>query len=99
MPTKRTRRIRGIEELITPAAVAAFKAGDYLALHRALRLRPWEASPLPRETEALGVDDGPCQWGPNTLYGESWPRAQELQRRLMTAAGLERRADSDNDIT
>ena len=31
---------------ITEAAVEAFRAGDELALHRALGLRPWMPSPL-----------------------------------------------------
>lgn len=45
MPAKRSNP-KQRENRITPEAVAAFHAGDWMALHRALGLRPWEVSPL-----------------------------------------------------
>ncbi len=54
MPVKR-RTLKGTPHRITPEAVDAFRAGDYLGLHRALGLAPWETSPLPSDVTALGV--------------------------------------------
>lgn len=78
MPTKRTRR--------TPrahgpraAAISAWKCGDHLALQRALMLRPWEASPF--EAHGAPPPDG-------TAWAASWPRAVELRRALIEAAGV-----------
>ena len=51
MPTKR-RVDKARRHRISAEAVAAYRAKDCNALHRALRLRPWEASPL-------CVDQGP----------------------------------------
>jgi hypothetical protein len=81
VPVKK-RAAKGRAHKITPEAVEAFKAGDYRALHRALGLAPWEASPLPIEVTALGVDQGPPGPGAD-LWVESWPKAQELQRLLL----------------
>lgn len=84
MPTKRTRVARNIGQRITEAAIEAYIARDYIALHRALGLKPWEASPLPLEDEPLGVDqDSPPEDG--SPWGETWPQAQELQRELEAA--------------
>jgi hypothetical protein len=86
MPVKR-RLAKGREHRITPEAIAAFEAGDYGALHRALGLRPWEASPLPLSVTSLGVDqDVPPDPHP-VGWAQSVPQAQELQRLLMAAAG------------
>lgn len=41
MPTKRTRKPRNMRVRITPAAIAAYKASDRIALHRELHLKPW----------------------------------------------------------
>ena len=45
MPIKR-RLSKGRAHRITPEAIAAFEAGDRMALHRALGLGPWMPSPL-----------------------------------------------------
>lgn len=42
MPTKRYRIERRPVAHLTPAAIAAWQAGDYWALHGALGLRPWQ---------------------------------------------------------
>ena len=58
MPTNRTRRQRGRgAEVITPEAVAAWRAGDYWALHRALNLRPWQMPDW--RCDPPGEDDRP----------------------------------------
>lgn len=42
MPTTRRRREHGFRRRITPEAVEAFRRRDYVALHDALGLKPWE---------------------------------------------------------
>lgn len=59
MPTKR-RTAKSREHRITPEALAAFKAGDSIRLHRALGLRPWQPSPLEADT-------GPVPWPPRPV--------------------------------
>jgi hypothetical protein len=78
---------------LTPAAIEAFKAGDYHRLHQALGLGPWEPSPLPVEIiGALGVRPGdPPNWpgADNDLWvTRGWPKAQALQRELLAVLGL-----------
>ena len=51
MPTKR-RVDKARRHRISAEAIAAYRAKDCNALHQALGLRPWEASPL-------SVDQGP----------------------------------------
>ena len=83
MPVK-MRAAKDRQRRITPEAVEAYKAGDYMRLHRALGLMPWECSPLPDEVHGHGVDQGPCPSYCNELHG--WEHAQELQRELEKAA-------------
>lgn len=86
MPTKRTPRNRDAKRRITPAAVEAFKAGDFMALHRALGLRPWEMSPLPLDVTPLGCDpERPPNHPTATLFAQSFGQAVELQRALLEA--------------
>ena len=75
MPTTRKRKTRKLATRITPAAVAAFKAGDDRALYEAIGQRPWEPSPL-------DVDDGPP---PRPHQAEVWAKAQELRSALEAA--------------
>ncbi len=56
MTTKRTPLRRNARVRITPEAVEAYKAGDYIRLHTALGLKPCEVSPLPLSVTPLGVD-------------------------------------------
>ncbi len=74
MPVKR-RAGKVHERAITPEAVAAFKAGDWLALHAALRLHPWECNPL-------DANAGPSPWPPGCAGSISWPEAQRLRREI-----------------
>jgi hypothetical protein len=76
MPTKR-RVDKARRHRISAEAIAAYRAKDCNALHRALGLRPWQASPL-------RVDQGPGPGGP-TAYAASWLLAAELQRELEAA--------------
>jgi hypothetical protein len=77
MSTKRrTLRRGGRKGRLTPEVIAAWLAADFHALHCALGLRVWEASPLPREITPLGCDDDGAD-----------RQAVELQRRLLAAAG------------
>lgn len=71
------RQRRPGNDRITPAAYAAFQAGDWMALHRELRLRPWHASPLDATT-----DDPPAA---GFAYRATWQRARDLRRELQAA--------------
>lgn len=77
---KRQRRVQR-DGLVTPEAVEAFRAGDWIGLHRALRLKPWQASPLDATTDEppQGLCDQP---GP---YRDSWARARSLRLELEAA--------------
>ena len=77
MPASR-RRAKVRRARITPEAVAAFRARDWIQLHRALGLKPWEASPLDvrpgDEAEAAGPGAG--------VYERSFPQALQLKAEL-----------------
>jgi hypothetical protein len=69
MPVKR-RASKHLVHRITPPAVEAYSAGDYGALHLALKLPPFAPSPLPLAVTPLGVDaDGAVG---------TWPRAADV---------------------
>ncbi len=78
MPLKR-RTAKQRDHRITPDAVAAFRAVDWLALHRALGLKPWEMSPLDVS--------GECPYPPGSGGGESWPMALALRDELQAKLG------------
>ena len=84
MPVKR-RNSKARPHRITPDAIEAFRAGDFMALHAALDLAPYEPSPLPQSVEALGVDPDNPPRADGTAWAESWPKVVELQRELMAA--------------
>ena len=90
MPTMRRRTIRSTKGRITAEAVEAFKAGDFMALHRALDLPPWHPSPLPESVEPLGVDPDITPPRDGTCWAEVWSKVVELQRELQAAAGKTR---------
>lgn len=73
MPTIR-RRKHPQTRSITAAALAAFKAGDHLTLHRELRLPPWQASPLDAE--------GACPWRARSAGWQTWPDSVALREGL-----------------
>jgi hypothetical protein len=77
MPTKR-RTPKTRDHPITPEAVAAYRAGDALALHRALNLKPWTASPLDA--------GGACPWSPGSGGAETWQLAVDLRAELEAAS-------------
>ena len=75
MPTKR-RITKGRKHRITPEAMAAFRAGDWMGLHRALDLRPWQPSPL-------DVDKpDPPSYAKSGLWADAWPVAFDLRLKL-----------------
>lgn len=63
---------------ITPEAVAAFVAGDHAALQRALRLPPWQVSPL----NAVGA----CPYPSGTGGADTWDDSLALRGQLESAA-------------
>jgi len=92
MVTNRKPVNRSRTRQLTPEAIAAWEAADYLALHRALDLAPWDASPLPYEITALGVDDDDVDSAHANVRGDGpWKRSLEpaikLQRQLLKIAG------------
>ena len=79
MATKRRALKRQRHRKITPAAIAAFKAGDDEALCEALALRPWEfPSPLTKWNR--------CLWPPGTAGADWWPECEALRAELEKAA-------------
>ena len=81
MPTKRAKRMRPLAAKITPAAVAAYKVGDWGRLHDALRLPPFHPSPL--------HVDGPRPPNNGTIYMELWPKAVGLREALEEMSNAE----------
>lgn len=77
MPVKRTLAKRRAGT-ITAEAVAAYQVGDSIALHRALGLSPWEASPIGCE--------GPSPYTGNSGGANSWEKAKALRAELDAAA-------------
>ncbi|MFD2053781.1 hypothetical protein ACFSQT_12000 [Mesorhizobium calcicola] len=67
---------------INPQAVEAFKAGDNATLRQALKIRPWEPSPL----EVDGPQ--PPDWARNdgTAWTACWPNAWALRQELEEAS-------------
>ncbi|CAN7517013.1 hypothetical protein [Mesorhizobium caraganae] len=83
MPVKR-RKAKGKTHKITDAAIEAYKARDFIALHRSLNLRPWEMSPLP--DHPLGCDpERPPNHADANLFAQSFQQAVDLQRELEAA--------------
>lgn len=73
MPIKR-RTPKARDHRVTPAAVEAYRAGDWMGLHRALGLRPWQASPLDVPMGNPYPDGSP--------WAASWPLAAALRAEL-----------------
>lgn len=74
MGTIRRRKHTERTGRVTPAAVAAFRAGDKAALHAELRLRPWQASPI----AAVGA----CPWPASCAGAVAWPQSVALREVL-----------------
>jgi hypothetical protein len=77
VPTKR-RKLSARPLGISAAAIEAWRAGDWLGLHRALSLRPWEPSPFDTIGELPPEDARP--------WRASWPRVAELRKALIEQA-------------
>jgi hypothetical protein len=85
MPLKR-RHAKSRAHRVTPEAIEAFRARDFLALHRALGLKPWQPSPLPASVNPLGVDPSrPPEGRPGDWSADAWQLAVDLQRALIEA--------------
>ena len=84
MTTKRTPLRRETKRRITAEAIEAYEARDYSRLHRALGLRPWHISPLPKRDCGIGCDpEQPPTY--NSPWNDSWQQAVELQVLLEEA--------------
>ena len=86
MPRK-VRRSKQLAHRITPPAIEAWQTADYMALHRALNLRPWQPSPLPVSITALGVDPDQPPAPDGRPWSEAWPLTADLQAELYRIAG------------
>ena len=78
MATIRRRKHGERANRITAAALSAWRAGDSLALHRELRLPPWQASPL--------IAAGKCPW-PSGAGASTWADSCALRAELEAAHG------------
>jgi hypothetical protein len=84
----KSRKAKGRAHKITAEAIAAWKAADYMALHQALGLHPWEASPLPDVITALGVSEERVASADLTIpHEQTYAQALALQRELLAVAG------------
>lgn len=73
---KRYRRRAQRSGTVTPAAVAAYRAGDRDALRRELCLKPWQPTPL--------EVDGRCPWPEGSAGAKAWPASVALRAALET---------------
>ena len=73
------------DERITPDVIAAWHACDYNALHIALGLKVWEASPLPDCITELGVCEDETPSAP--AFEDVYPKVIKLQRELLKQGG------------
>jgi hypothetical protein len=80
MPIK-LRHAKVREQRITLAAVEAYTAGDWMLLHRALGLRPWQPSPLDADT-----DEPPAWLPPGHAWRKDWSTVRQLRLELEDAA-------------
>lgn len=79
MTTKRKPKDRRQRLRISAEAISAYIAEDFMRLHSALGLKPWETSPLDVS------DDDESPHPPGAGGALSWPKAQELRRLLVAA--------------
>lgn len=78
MPVKR-RLPKGRPHAVTAEAVAAYSAGDWSALQRALKLPPWACNPL----DADRPDHPSWMTNPEvTRWSEAWELRRELEAEL-----------------
>jgi hypothetical protein len=87
MKKRRTPR-SNYDTRITPEAIAAWEAADYLALHVALSLHPGHPSPLPLAYHPLGVDPKrQCPWPEGKAGNVGWQDALGLQAEFLRLVG------------
>jgi hypothetical protein len=86
MPTKR-RRLANRQIGISPAAVEAWRIGDFHGLNQALGIRPWELSPFDASEDDDPEDPPRSLIASSEPPGELWCRALVLRRRLIELAG------------
>jgi len=79
MPVK-LRHPKQREHRITPEAIAAWRAGNWMALQRALGLRPWQVNPLDAD------EPEPPHDRPGGPWRDSWPLARALRGKLEAAS-------------
>jgi hypothetical protein len=77
MPTKR-RRLTNRQISIPPAAIEAWRIGDFSALRAALGIKPWQESPF----HVDGPE--PPAW---VHYKDLWRWSWELRCRLIEVSG------------
>ncbi len=77
MPARRSK-IRRDGSRITVEAIEAYCAGDWMALHRALDLRPWQINPI-------DVDPGTPPPDGGSPWADSFPKALQLRAELEAA--------------
>jgi len=70
---KRIRKARPALAKVNAAAVSAYRAGDHLALHQALGLRPWQLS-------RLDVTDDVSRHWESEVHNRAW--AYALRKEL-----------------
>jgi hypothetical protein len=77
MPTKR-RRLANRQVGIPPAALEAWRVGDFHKLNRALGIRPWQPSPFDVTSR-----EPPASAPVNTPFYDAWPHAWALREALL----------------
>ena len=77
--TKRTANSRNGRK-ISPAAIAAWQAGDRRGVVFALGIRPWQVHPFDVDGASLPPDYG-------TAWAQDYPQILELRKEMIRLAG------------
>jgi hypothetical protein len=86
MPTTRHPIHRKATRRINDDAIRAWKNADYMPLHIALDLAPWQSSPLPTEVTVLGIDEDDIDPADRENY-KSNLKILQLQKELLALCG------------
>jgi hypothetical protein len=91
MPTVRTKLKRSHNRRITQEAIDAWQRGDVWGVHKALGLKPFEYSPVPRRFGAYGLPETKRNTGlvMDEGFGTAlgWDGVKALQDELYALAG------------